>query len=445
MNDAHVGELLDGLTPRYDDHRGDWERVAADARPRRVPRVVLALVLAGAVAAGLALAWPFHSDRGSLVDRALAAAGDGPVLHVVLRGDWGGTLVNQETGARTPVYGEQEYWYDTESGRVHSVSRLGGAVQSDGLDRPTEVPVELKALGRDYRRALESGTARVAEHGTVDGEPVVWLEITHLNLPDVADGKNHLFEQQVAVSERTYKPLAFRARRDRKQLPDTFERVLDLEFSPSGSGDFTAAPGGSLDGREGSIGSKPMPFDEAAKVLGRTPMWLGREYQGLPLATTSLQTTKIGHREQVQLTSSKAAAAQRCLTRGRARRTCLQALGITSFEVRAGRVFTEKGPIVWTEEEKDVVLFYGTMGDDPTTYRKDSVPQVDKPHVIVTETAHATALRRLAGSYQPPPGSVFLIAPDSGFLQADGLQVQIEAPTEQAILAAARTLKPLSP
>ena len=56
MTDTHVAELLDELTPSYDDRSGDWERVAAaaDATRRRMPYLRLGL-LAATIAAAAAL------------------------------------------------------------------------------------------------------------------------------------------------------------------------------------------------------------------------------------------------------------------------------------------------------------------------------------------------------------------------------------------------------
>jgi hypothetical protein len=103
MNETRIADLLDELTPSYDDRRGDWERVAVAAGRRRRRRVGVSVVMAVVAAVALALAWPFHAQHGGFFDRALAAVGDGPVLHVVLRGDWGGTLVDLRTGERSPV------------------------------------------------------------------------------------------------------------------------------------------------------------------------------------------------------------------------------------------------------------------------------------------------------------------------------------------------------
>jgi hypothetical protein len=129
MNDSGTANLLDALTPSYDDRTGDWQRVVADAHAGSLSRdrgwSVRAAVALAAVAAVafLVLAWPFAQDQPGLLERARAAIGDGQVLHVVLRGEWGGTLVNLTTSERTPVYGENEVWFDTESGQTHTIER----------------------------------------------------------------------------------------------------------------------------------------------------------------------------------------------------------------------------------------------------------------------------------------------------------------------------------
>lgn len=131
MNESRIADLLDTLTPSYDDRAGDWERVAADAnanareRRGRAPwwaaRAVTVAVAAATVAA-LVLAWPFQADQPGLLERARAAIGDGPVLHVVLRGDWGGTLVDLESGKRSPVHGERGLVRQRPWSRPHGVA-----------------------------------------------------------------------------------------------------------------------------------------------------------------------------------------------------------------------------------------------------------------------------------------------------------------------------------
>jgi Sigma-70 region 2 len=164
--------------------------------------------------------------RAAVAARALAAADDGPVLHVVLRGEWGGTLVDLETGRQTPVHGENEIWYDPDRPLVRTISRLGESVQHERVYDPGEPPAELVALGREYRKALQSGSARVAGEGTIDGERVTWITIRSKMLPDSADGKFHEWVQQVAVSHETFRPIATRDTRDGRPGPGTLQRVL---------------------------------------------------------------------------------------------------------------------------------------------------------------------------------------------------------------------------
>jgi hypothetical protein len=450
MTDTRIAELLDDLTPTYDDRRGDWERVVASARGGRGRRsrpwwlMRLGLVAAAiTVAAGLVLAWPFQGSQGGLFDRALAAAGEGSVLHVVLRGEWGGTLVDLKSGKRSAVRGENEIWYDTVRGRVHFVSRLGGVVLHEELYEPTQPPADLAALGREYKQALESGRARITGEATIDGEPVVWVTIHSEMLPDVADGKDHEWAQQVAVSRRTFKPVALRQTRDGQPGPETGQRVLQLDFLPEGAGDFTASKDGSREGTALTQGREPIALEQARAALGRRPLWLGREYRGLPLAQVYRETTNTGLRHEVRVTGPTAEAAIKCRDlRGGKAGDCIRALGVHPIEIRPDGVFTSEGPIVWTEEQSSLVIFYGTMGDDPSTYAKDVVPLFDRPNLTVTETTQPWRFNRGAGSYVPPAGSVFVVAGGrSGVLQVDGVQVTIEASNEEAILAAASELK----
>jgi hypothetical protein len=452
MNESDIAALLDELTPSYDDRVGEWERVAADARQATRPRVSLATrwrlgVLAAAMtaAAGLVLAWPFANKHGTVLDRALAAVGDGLVLHAILRGEWGGTLVDLSTGARRPIYGDDEVWFDTETGQTHQIERLGGVVHGEELYKPNKPDAELAALGREYRQALASGSARIAGEDTLDGEPVVWITIHSESLPDVADGKDHEWAQQVAVSKRTYKAVALRETRDGHPGPGTLQRVLDLKLVARDAADFTTSRP-PRDGTAFKQGREPISPEQAATVLGRTPLWLGDSYNGLPLAQVYRETTSVGHQQRVRLTGARAAAAIKCSQqRGSAGGECFRQLGLTSLEVRPDGVFTTEGPIRWSDEQSSIVLFYGSVGDDPSTYLEHAAPLYDKAYVTLTESTQASPFRRGAGSYVPPEGSVLITAgATSGYLQRDGVQIGIDAGSESAVLAAARALTPMS-
>jgi hypothetical protein len=450
MTDTRIAALLDELTPTYDDRHGDWERVTADARSPR-HRVTVpwarAAVLAGAVAAAaaLVLAWPFGDQHGSVLDRALAAVGDGPVLHTVLRGEWGGTLVDLTSGRRTAVYGNDEVWFDTESGQVHSIRRLGGVVQEDWLGKPVKQTAVLAALGREYRHALESGTAHVAGDDTIDGEPVAWVTI-HSELVPGPSGRITKWAQQVAVSQRTYKPVALRETRDGRPSRGMLQRVLELQMVARDPADFvTSRP--SRVGTAFNRSRDEIRLEQASTVLGGTPLWVGHDHDGLPLTGVYRETIRAGHQERVRVTGAKAAAAIKCShDAGTDEGDCFRGLGLRSpVEVRPGGVFTFERSIRWSDAQNSVVFVYGNVGD-PSTYLKGGAPSPDKRYLTVTEgTRRPPPFRYGAGRYVPRAGSLFVAAGErtTGYLQRDGVQITIDTGSEAAVVAAARALTPV--
>ena len=94
--------------------------------------------------------------------------------------------------------------------------------------------------------------------------------------------------------------------------------------------------------------------------------------------------------------------------------------------MRPDGVFTVTGPIEWSKEPSSVVLFYGSVGDDPSTYLEHTVPLYDKPYIALTESTQASPFRGGAGSYVPPEGSLFI------------------APAEQAAICSATASKSAS-
>jgi hypothetical protein len=274
---------------------------------------------------------------------------------------------------------------------------------------------------------------------------VVWITIHGELLPDSSDGKDHEWAQQVGVSRETYKPVMLRETRDGQPGPlGTRQRVLELETLPAGEGDFTASESHSLEGMAFKEGRSPIALEQAGETLGRRPLWLGREHEGLPLAEVFRHTTGVGRHEEIRLTGEIARAAEECSKlRGEAAGRCFRALGYRgSLAVREDGVFAY-GPTAWEKEQVGVVLFYGTLGDEPSTYRKELVPRYDAPHVTITETTHRSVVRGV-GRYVPPEGAVFIGAGGrTGLLSVDGLYVSIQAPSDELILSAARALEPM--
>jgi hypothetical protein len=431
--------------------RGDWATVVGEANVHRRPLLLGSLAGVAAAAAALfalVLFQPWIGEQQTLLERALAAVDDGPVLHVILRGEWGGELVDLETGKRTPVHGETETWYDSERGLVHTISRLGETIQHESVYEQEKAP-EIVALGRDYRAALESGAARVAGADVIDGQEVTWITFRRENLPDSADDRLHEWTQEVAISSETFKPIAMRDTRDGRPVPTTLQRVLELEMLPAGEGDFTADEDKVMDGVAFNEGRERVTLESATDILGRAPLWLGREHAGLPLAFVGRRFVRTGTQADTLMTGPAAEDAKACaraMRRGRSRPEIPACDRVRErgrgFSIRGDKVYVS-GPVKWGEEQTGVSLFYGTAGDDPSTYHKDFVPLEGRPHVTITQTTAPWPFPR-GGTYEPPDGSIFLaVGARNGNLVVDGLYVTIEGSSEELILSAARALEPM--
>jgi hypothetical protein len=441
-----INETLDRLVPEP-ARMSDWEAVLRQARPRRRSR---SLQLAGAtgvvalVALFVVAPWK-GSERVGVLDKALAAVGDGPVLHVVIRGDWGGTLVDLKTGERSPLYGEQEVWYDTSRNLAHEISRFGGAVESEETYNPDKKASELTALTREYRRALETGTARLAGKGTFDGSPVYWVTFRRLMLPDVADHRDHEFAEKVAVSSTTFEPVGITASRDGHVF--STERILKLETVSEGN--FASDPQASPDGRAMMAGSHPIPLDTAAAVLGRTPLWLGPTYDAMSLAQAQKAVSRTGSTPIKRLVTGARAAQIRACLQTRAAQTrltnpCPRHMG--AIEQRGNKVY-ELGRSTFGPLHTGVTFFYGSVGDDPSTFKKeDASPMMAEPHILVTQTTDAELILLASRTmhYIPPDGSVVITPGGHGSLIWDGLYITIQAASDEKVLDAARALRPMS-
>jgi hypothetical protein len=297
-----VDRMLDHFVP-ISEAEGDWERVLADAQgePRRHVRALgLGVpVLAAALVAMVALAWPFESESPTVLARALAAIGEGPVIHVISRGSHGSDLVDLTTGEVTPLLAESEVWYDAKRG-VRRISRLGGRVTSDSLTPPRMVSgreaEHYVALVNRYRSRLRSGKARVVARGEVNGRPVLWIRFNGAWRADGDDGHYHLWAEEVAVDRATYEPVYARMTRDGRPQPAFGgELFLKLETLSAGEGDFDPDP--SVSRRRTSIyaGSelaRPLSPTALRAFFGEPVVWLGEGHGGKPLAEAREQLFK---------------------------------------------------------------------------------------------------------------------------------------------------------
>jgi hypothetical protein len=306
MNELHqsIRRALNGLVDERAE-RGNWTRVLADAErgDRRAWVMRVAVVAAAAVViVGAALVSPFEDEQSTgVIDRALAAIGEGPVLHVVFRGDYGTSFLELRTGKVTPIYGDVEVWYDADRG-AHYVSRFGGVVSDERSIAPSELAESevrrYQALAARYREALESGRARVVAPGRVGDRKVHWIRLRGEWRPDRQDGQSHLHAEEIAVDGETYEPVFVRRTLDGKPFADwSGDEILELELLPEGEGDFTGESP-----RQGDQLYFSQRFgrglDRArmARLLPGGGLWVGPSFSGLPFADARelIMTSRVG-------------------------------------------------------------------------------------------------------------------------------------------------------
>jgi hypothetical protein len=399
--DPRVRDELERLLPLPDESGADWRSVLARLdHPRRSRRrAKLALTGAGvaAVAAVVALAWPSGADRGGVLERALAAADDGSVLHIVFRHDRPiDTVIDLESGERRDnVYPQSELWYDRERG-VRQVGRIGDIVvyEDVGAAAADDQLDTYVLLARSYRDALESGRARLVGQGEVDGRAVFWISIWERTSRSVIDGevKFHRVAQEVAVSQESYEPVATRSTLDGNKDSRPLARIVEFETLPADEVTFERRSSPSQDEPHSFLccGTEPIPLERARSVIGRVPLWLGDEFRGLELrrvARVEGQTRREGERE-------------------------------------------------WTGTITALELFYGSLTD----YGQ---PDMTRPHfrILEAENLHIS-LARMAVA---PEGKA-IVRGNTATATIDGLSVQIESGEQrnrEALFATVHALEPL--
>ena len=384
--DTALDRALDQLVPEP-AARSDWDDALRRAkRASRVRRLPL-LLLAAALAAGLfALAAIDPFDRGggpSVLARALAAVGDGPVLHIVYREpSLYDALIDRSTGMeQANPKTEIEMWYEPGRG-IHYVSRVGGAVLHDEVASETQSIEELdtlKALATDYRGALESGRAALVGEDELDGKHVYWIRtsnrVTQTRRTPSGPSETVTIDEQVAVEADGYRPVATRMVENGETVPHSLKRIVTFEALPEGAGglDRATTP-------PPSIGVLCCAREEttlagAAEILGRRPLWLGESFAGLPLARVSHveAKTKPGDGDH------------------------------------------------FTGTQSSVELFYGSLNDA-------GEPDRSKPNVRVTE---GTPLITLFAPVAIPPAGWALVQGQTATTTQDGIEVEIHGDAAQ--------------
>lgn len=449
IRDSEVLELL----------RDDPELLAiADAvantqpatRLRAWPARLASVAAAAAVLAALVLVAPWQRGGGpTVLERALAAVGDEPVLHAVTRREeraqW--SFVDLATGNRTspePSVVETELWYDRARGLAHTIVRLDDQLIDDVLQTPDGVtsqggpvytcawiakhpieatrarvscklsvengtvprnipeppPVVDPALGgfvTGYRDALADGTARMVGEGELNGTPVYWLELrVPVPRPPEADQDVAPFEERVAIDRETYRPLLVRPLDGQSSY--SYE-VVTIETVTPAEADFSdpvpLAPERRVAGQT-VVSAEELEPEQASSVLGRPAFWLGPEFAGLELRKIERQELR------------------------------------TRYDRRAGLEPTEG---------LGLELTYGDPAGDRRRTNFLVAMQSTEPQML-----YRWHTSRFAGRSPIPPAGVLSLIYDVGLLHRDGVYVTIWTPLNQdvdedTIIEAARSLE----
>jgi hypothetical protein len=302
IRDAEVIELLADkpeLLAIADAVSATRRKLGEAPRRRRVAvRAAIVLAVAAAVLAAV-LAAPQGGPSGVL-GRALAAVGDGPIIHVVTEMPSGGAYVNLKTGHRTAQIFREELWADRKLDRFHLVLSVNGRVVGDLLwpadAREGVSPIAPEnpafvALWTGYRNALKDGTVTLAGRGDVDGRRIYWLRFN--------SASNNEEQNEVAVDARTYEPVLYRYSFNGRHVD---QRIVIARTTAYRASEFKRRGPSLAGGSTSEGGMSPAPYNPSAPppAVVRAP-WLtaGKAVGGLKLQRalpSSAYTTVKGKR-----------------------------------------------------------------------------------------------------------------------------------------------------
>lgn len=301
------------------------ERTRLRGRRWRLPSLALAAgVVAAVVVVLLVSPWSGGGD-GGLVQRALAAIGTGPVLHVVIEHTIppsGYGAVSLPSGKPIQATERRETWFDQSRQLREDIATVNGRLIYRYLGTPhgyyipngnpfpticnvygthTCVKINAQATGPNqpgppptleagltgfidhYRSALASGEATKTGTGRIDGHQVVWL---HIN----ADLQKSVPAEDVAIDASTYTPVLVRilGPYPKGTGPVQF-RVIQIDTQAYDPSVFTP-PARQYPPLRTTIGAPtPITATQAPSVLDGTALWLGQTWNGYHLVNVEKQ------------------------------------------------------------------------------------------------------------------------------------------------------------
>jgi hypothetical protein len=299
-------------------------RTRLDCRRWRVSSFALAPAAAAAALAVL-LVSPWSGSDGGFVQRALAAIGTGPVLHVITETTLPPDLppyhaVSLPSGTPIETTARQEIWFDQNRELKKTVLTDNGALVAQELETPQggfisdgnplhlcfwnaghrrysctatntnptgpNVPgppptLETALVGfiDHYQSALASGEATKTGTGQIGGRQVIWLRIR-------ADDKDNPLTEDVAVDASTYAPVLIRTVGTDEPVQFTVIQIDTQAYDPS----LFSPPAREYPPlRSTTEATTPIDAAEASDVLGGNALWLGPSWNGYQLVKVEEQ------------------------------------------------------------------------------------------------------------------------------------------------------------
>jgi hypothetical protein len=322
--DPVIDQALDRLVEPAAQERPDWAQVARQLERLETPppatasrpwlgrshtRAAVALAVAAAAVAALLVGLP-RGGHVSVIDRAIAAVGNGPVVHLIEPyQDRGQTLINIANGREQTAVLEQETWIDESRALIHEISRASGAIVANDLLTPAgtysweagrllpasprnrlSVPEALRGFASNYRDALASGDAHVDREGTLDGTAVYWLRFKQRQETNPYTNQITHYVDEVAISKDTYKPLALRTIIGGQ--PGELTRISLIENVSRDAANLEQPKLTPMPRGEDVVASTKISATQAAAVLGTTPVWAGNAIGALKLSGVYEQRLK---------------------------------------------------------------------------------------------------------------------------------------------------------
>jgi hypothetical protein len=295
------------------------------ARGRRWPRLARIAGALAVVAVAVTLLVSPWKGNPSFAERALAAIGSQPVLHVVIAESASGRpLFSIKTGEAIPRTLRTEVWYDQDRASKKTVSMVDGKVLDEVLEtrdggwtqtgpvytcawiaahpvEATEARVSCNTNGDNgttphktperapmldpalagfvdhYQSALASGQAEETGTGKLEGHDIVWLTFD-------ANGMT----QRVALDAHSFEPLLIEG-------ANGAVRVLVAETLPYSAALFTKPQRIKVQSGGAVFAQTNVTPTYAANSLGGLAVWLGQEWKGFRLVATTHQERTVGY------------------------------------------------------------------------------------------------------------------------------------------------------